>query len=349
MPVPLKNIRKYALELLLLIVVGAGVTVLACPTCLGLNLKSLQNLVYGSVLCIVLWKGNGLVGDYLDRFVTWFEAPLKRLVVTMVAIFLYSLLAILAVNYAYFVLYRGRGLDIFQEPELLRLIKFQIGITYLIALILHSREFFLSWRRLAVDAERLKRETITSQYETLKNQVNPHFLFNSLNTLTALVHPDPDLAVKFIKQLSDVYRYVLDSRDKEVVPLAEELKFVEAYLFLQRIRHGENLRVQIDLPAADHLLIAPLSLQMLLENAIKHNTILEEEPLHIRLHFDEQGEYIVVRNTLQERLGQPAAASTGMGLANIQARYRFLSDQGVEVLKTPAEFVVKLPVLSGGK
>jgi LytS/YehU family sensor histidine kinase len=171
--------------------------------------------------------------------------------------------------------------------------------------------------------------------------VSPHFLFNSLNALTNLVYEDQEKAVKFIKQLSEVYRYVLDTRDKEVVSLTEELKFLESYLFLQRIRFGNKLRVTIDL-SGDPML-APLALQMLIENAIKHNIISEADPLNIRI-FSEDG-YLTVENNLQKKsvLGE---RSSGVGLDNIRKRYEFLTDREVKVLETPVSFVVKLPLLN---
>ena len=204
-----------------------------------------------------------------------------------------------------------------------------------------GRMFFANWRQAAVDAERLKKESVEAQYNNLKNQVNPHFLFNSLNALTNLVYQDQDKAVKFIKQLSDVYRYVLNSRDKEVVSLDEELKFLEAYAFLQQIRFGGKLKIDIDLKDVKSV-VAPMALQMLVENAIKHNEISEEHPLHIKIYRQEKT--LIVENTLQ-RKSVLADESSGLGLENIKKRYEFLSTSEVEVSEGEGKFIVSVPII----
>lgn len=201
----------------------------------------------------------------------------------------------------------------------------------------------LSWRQAAIESEKLKTERVSSQYESLKNQVNPHFLFNSLNALTALVYEDQDQAAKFIKKLADVYRYVLDNQQKEVVPLSEEIRFVEAYVFLQKIRFEENLQVTIQVPADTQAMVLPLSLQMLVENAIKHNIISDDEPLHIQVYLEEE-EFIVVKNNLQLKTSHEY--SSGLGLKNIQSRYEYLSKKEISVLNSADEFIVKLPLLN---
>jgi LytS/YehU family sensor histidine kinase len=155
------------------------------------------------------------------------------------------------------------------------------------------------------------------------------------------VYEDQDKAVKFIKQLSEVYRYVLDTRDKEVVTLEEERKFLRSYLFLQQIRFGDKLKLQVELDGIQTL-VAPLVLQMLVENAIKHNVVSEEDPLHIRI-FSENG-YIVVENDLQ-RKSVLVDDSPGLGLDNIARRYEFLSDKKMEVIQN-GKFIVKLPLIT---
>ncbi|GAB3826006.1 hypothetical protein GCM10028895_36290 [Pontibacter rugosus] len=214
-------------------------------------------------------------------------------------------------------------------------------ITFIISLAMHSRTFLLSWRDMAINVERLKKESIASQYESLKAQVNPHFLFNSLNVLTSLVEIDQKQAVKFIRKLSEVYRYVLDSRQKEIVPLLEELHFAESYIYLQKIRHGKALQVQNDLPLDANLMVVPLALQMLLENAIKHNVALEEQPLRVHLYLEDN--YLVVQNNVQEK--RIREESTGMGLPTINSRYVYLTGKKVLILSTEHNFIVKLPLL----
>jgi LytS/YehU family sensor histidine kinase len=220
---------------------------------------------------------------------------------------------------------------------------FSIVITIMISLFMHGRAFFINWRQVAINAEKLKQENMAARYESLKNQVNPHFLFNSFNALTNLVYEDPDKAVKFIKQLSDVYRYVLDTRDKEVVPLDQEMRFLQSYLYLQKIRFGDKLVIQFDVDGLKTQ-VAPLALQMLIENAIKHNVVSEDDPLHIHV-FADNG-FLVVENNLQKKtsLGEPSA---GVGLENICRRYEYLSSAKAEVRQTSDKFIVRLPLIAG--
>lgn len=203
-----------------------------------------------------------------------------------------------------------------------------------------GRAFLVNWRESAVEAERLKKEKMEAQYNSLRSQVNPHFLFNSLNALTNLVYQDQDKAVKFIKQLSTVYRYVLNTRDKELVPLTEELEFLHSYLFLQQIRFGEKLKLQVELNGEGF--VAPLVLQMLVENAIKHNIIADEQPLTIRVYSENY--LIVVENNLQKK-SIPSEESTGAGLENIKRRYLFLSSVPVKVEAGDTVFKVSIPVI----
>ena len=216
--------------------------------------------------------------------------------------------------------------------------------TVMVLAIYESSYFFHKWKKSTLETERLKRENIQSQYEMLKNQVNPHFLFNSLNTLLTIIPEDPELAMQFTQKLSDVYRYVLRHKDKELVPLRTELEFAEAFLFMMKIRVGECFTVQWSIPESYlHLHVAPLCLQMLLENAFKHNVASAEKPLHLEI-YAEKGSALIVKNNLQRKYNLQSA-STKVGLQNIITRYTYLTDQPVEVIPTLGSFLVSLPLL----
>ncbi|MCA0238621.1 MAG: histidine kinase [Bacteroidetes bacterium] len=220
------------------------------------------------------------------------------------------------------------------------------GASYMMLLALgsiyESIRFFQLWKTTAVEKEQLERAHIASQLEGLRNQVNPHFLFNSLNTLTYLIPEAPDKAVRFVQQLSKVYRYVLESRDDRVIPLQTELEFLQSYIFLLRERFGENLQVDIGKKMDENAAIVPLTLQMLFENAIKHNVISTQKPLKVEV-FMENG-HLIVRNTLQKK--NQVMDSTGVGLQNIRDRYRMLTDQSVEVIASQQYFTVILPEIT---
>jgi two-component system LytT family sensor kinase len=222
-----------------------------------------------------------------------------------------------------------------------------LTIIALISSIYESIFLYQQLKKSIQEKEELKRENIQSQLEGLKSQVNPHFLFNSLNTLTYLIPEDSERAVEFVRKLSQTYRYILEIRDKKLVSLREELDFLDAYLFLLKERFGDNLRISIEIDPVhlDRQMIS-LSLQLLIENAIKHNIISAGKPLFIKLHISEQG-HLIIQNNLQKK--KQSMPSTGTGLQNIRNRYRFFSDEEVEVITTAQHFIVSLPLLEAQK
>jgi ligand-binding sensor domain-containing protein len=190
--------------------------------------------------------------------------------------------------------------------------------------------------------EEFQRERLQGQFETLRNQVNPHFLFNSFNTLINIIEKDKSEAVDYVEKLSDYFRIILQQRDKDVISLREELDLVETYLFLQRKRFGNNLNVEIDVaPLHYKALMPPLTLQILVENVIKHNIITKAKPLSLRISV--QGKQLYVTNSLQEKTVKEP--STGVGLQNIRNRYKVLFSQDIHVERFEDEFVVKLPLV----
>jgi len=199
-------------------------------------------------------------------------------------------------------------------------------------------------RQLEVKAERMEKETAQAQFMALKNQVNPHFLFNSLSILSSLVEVDSTLSVRFINQLSRAYRYILEQRDNERVSLRTELEFIQAYIFLLSIRFDDKLQVNIDVSESDanQYAIAPLTLQLLVENAVKHNQMSASQPLTVSIYRDH--DYLLITNPIQLR--PTTDTSTGVGLQNIINRYALLTDKAVWVGKQDGLFVVKIPLLS---
>lgn len=194
---------------------------------------------------------------------------------------------------------------------------------------------------------KVQKENLQSQFEVLKQQVNPHFLFNSLNVLTSLIKVDPDLAESFTERLSKVYRYVLENKEKDLVSLSTELEFLNAYLFLLEIRFMKKLFVEIKVNRSYYdYQILPIAIQLIIENAIKHNTFSKAHPLRIEIFVDEQLR-LNIRNNLSLR--ETKILSTGVGLQNINRRYALVSDQKPEFIKTPEHFIARLPLLKPEK
>ena len=193
-------------------------------------------------------------------------------------------------------------------------------------------------------AERLEKDKVMFQFETLKNQVNPHFLFNSFNTLINIIEDDQNAAVAYVEKLSDFFRDMLVYREKDTITLREELVLIRNYFFLQQKRYGANLRVEINVPeTAKDLLVAPLTLQLLVENAIKHNVVSRDRPLTVEI-FTESNTYLVVRNNLQKK--KLPETSTGIGLTNIRNRYAILTKKPVQLIENAMIFEVKVPLIS---
>ncbi len=202
--------------------------------------------------------------------------------------------------------------------------------------------FYDQLRRSILEKEAAKQAQIHSELESLRNQVNPHFLFNSMNTLMNLVMEDQKIAVSFLQKLSKVYRYVLENREDELVSLQKELDFIHSYVFLQKERFQESLEVTFDIP--DTYLsykIIPLSLQILFENAIKHNIASRKKPLKIGV-FVEEGK-LVIQNNLQRK--EQVMYSTKVGLENIKTRYEYFTKETVHLEETPAHFIVHIPLI----
>ena len=199
-------------------------------------------------------------------------------------------------------------------------------------------------QELRVNAEQLQREATQAQLAALKNQVNPHFLFNSLSILSSLVEIDTKLSIQFIDRLSKAFRYVLEQRETEKVSLATELEFLDAYTFLLNIRFDGKVNVihTVSAEQAGQVSIAPLTLQILLENVVKHNQMSEEQPLTVSIYVE--GDYLLVSNPIQLRPNPQS--STGVGLQNIKNRYRLLTERAVTATEVDGSFVVKLPLLS---
>jgi sensor histidine kinase YesM len=296
---------------------------------------------YGMAIGYPLWQGNSLVAHFVAHRFPWNKSPFNTLFLVFTAGLIYSLIAIIIINYIWYNFWNPTPVSLIQlfnrgfYPMLS-----EVLITIIITLSHYVALFVKEWKKLLLREEQLKREALSLQFEALKNQVNPHFLFNSLNVLTSLVETDSQLAVRFIKQLSDVYRYVLENKDKELVDLKTELRFVKAFIYLQKIRFDNSLQVDISIPNTTANII-PLSLQMLVENAIKHNIVSSDQPLQIIIFTDDH--YLVVRNNLQKKMVIKETGS--IGLNNIRDRYIFFSTLPVIIEENEEWFTVKLPLI----
>lgn len=335
MALPKKRVLTELRDIGLFLLVGIVMTYFTCTSCR----YNLNNYILISSLSmfmwIFLWKGNSFLAHILSEKISWIDFPVRRMIIGLITTVAYTVLAVIGIITIY------KSAFQVNVGNVQWMVYSSILITIVISLVLHSRAFLQHWQKAKVEAEKFEKESISAKYESLKSQVNPHFLFNNLNALTNLVYEDQEKAVKFIKQLSEVYRYVLDTRDREVVPLEEEIKFINAYIFLQQIRFGNKLKIDVQLNGTK-CMVAPLSLQMLIENAIKHNVISEENPLSVKVYAGEH--YLTVENNLQKKM-IIKEDSPKLGLENIKKRYEYLSDKKVIVEESASKFVVHLPFI----
>lgn len=289
----------------------------------------------------LIWEGCRRIIVQVRKRFPGFANTKKRLVIQIIIKLSYTFLISLLMQEVHGICFPGETKVPYLAPFVIPLI---LIIPVIIFLLVYELTYFLQeWKKYIQETEAIAREHLQSQFEALKKQLDPHFLFNSLNTLASLIDQQNEPAQDFLERLSDVYRYVLETRDKMTVSVEEELTFLDAYLYLIKVRFRDNLQVEQDLPA--HLYgkhIPALSLQLLVENAIKHNVISSQHPLVIRL-YEESGELVVENNKqLKKTLGD----STKVGLQNIMSRYSLLGTERVTVLNREDLFTVKLPLLS---
>ena len=194
-----------------------------------------------------------------------------------------------------------------------------------------------------VQEQKIIAGTASAKFETLKNQIDPHFLFNSLNVLSSLIEENPENAQRFTTSLSKVYRYVLEQKDKDLVPIEEELAFAKTYMNLLQMRFENSLTYEVIIDTIKpEAKVVPLSLQLLLENAVKHNIISEQKPLHIKIYID--NDVLVIQNNYQKK--SVLQDGQGVGIQNIISRYYIITDRKVTIEQNEYTYTVKLPILT---
>ena len=297
-------------------------------------------LLWSFSITFTQWTGAALINNLLDRKIKWKDKPVLRSILGISILVTYSVTAFLSVKYIMFYLKYSslppEGWDFISTSSFIT-----VAISFNISLIFTAIGFFKAWKKAVAKAEELNTEMLAYRYESLRNQINPHFLFNSFNVLSDLVYADQAMAVKFINQLSGLFRYVLDSRDKELVPLQDEIEFMHSYIYLLKTRFEEKLNLEIDLEAAPDELIVPMTLQLLVENAVKHNEVSEAFPLQI--HIFRNDSYLEVVNSL--RIKKVGEDSKNTGLKNIIQQFSYFTDRQIHVSDSDGKFQVRVPIL----
>ena len=290
--------------------------------------------------------GNGFLNDYLDSKFSWTEETRKRTIAAIVGTLVMNIALVYFCNYLNFIVIQGKNPEKFFNGEMNFINWFFINFAIMISAIGHARGFMAAWKnstKKEVVEQKLIAKSANAQFESLKNQLDPHFLFNSLNVLDSLIEENPVQAQRFTNSMSKIYRYVLEQKDKELVSVEEEIDFAKTYCELLKTRFEDAVTFDFNISEEDKKgFVVPLSLQLLLENSIKHNFATSSKPLNIKI-FTEKGN-LIIENNLQTR--ELPNKSTGVGLANIVSRYNLLTERNVFVEKSEAFFRVKLPILT---
>jgi sensor histidine kinase YesM len=330
---------RWLLVLILATVVGIATGILTCLECFDNREELKMNIVISVMIWQSQWLGHAIIQSYLDRKYPWLDYPAKRIIMGVLGVLIYTTISFTLLYYIIIGIY---GEVVKEDENYFNDLMMVAFVSFFMVFTGYGYDFFRQWLKTVKDHERAKKEHIRSQYEVLKNQINPHFLFNSLNALTGLIEENKKDSTKFVKQLSQVYRYILDNKDREVVTLKEEMDFIRAYIFLNQIRYKENLLFRLNIENEQLFMIPPLALQIVVENCIKHNIISKARPLTVEI-FTEENKFIVVKNNLQIK-SHSSDKSSGIGLSNLRERYKYLSDEEVKIEENQQYFRVKLPL-----
>lgn len=296
---------------------------------------------YGYSLFFTFWLGHNAIGYYTEKKLNWTKNLKRANIISLSALIIFGIITGISITYIFSVhVFEVKGEDLFFDVFIKTLMIMVVDL-FLIS-IYYSTNLTKYWKKAIEHNEELKRENLIAKYEVLKNKVNPHFLFNSLNALSSVIDRKPELGSEFVKKLSDIYRYVLEQSDKELVSLDTEMKFVKDYIFLSKIRFGDALNFQSTLPENTKIKVVPLGLQTLFENAIKHNIISDDMPLQIEVSMED--DFIVLKNNIQKKnIIMPDRKP--YGLENLRNRYAYHTNSSIEINESDEYFMVSLPII----
>ncbi|EQB92494.1 histidine kinase [Elizabethkingia anophelis 502] len=303
-------------------------------------------MVISLMYSMLLGVGNGYLNNFLDSKYSWTEETRKRTIIGIIATVIINIILVYICNYLNFIVIQGENPENMWNGKMNFRNWFFVNLALLISAILHAKGFMQALKnatKKAVTEQKIIASSANAQFESLKNQLDPHFLFNSLNVLSALIEENPDNAQKFTSSMSKIYRYVLEQKDKEVVSLDEEINFARTYIELLKYRFEDSIIFHLNIEDDNSKdFVVPLSLQLLLENCIKHNHATSAKPLQVEI-FAKEG-YLIIKNNLQKR--ELPNEKSGIGLSNIVQRYSLLTKRNVFIENGENTFSVKIPILT---
>lgn len=337
--------KKYLSALLIAAIISIFIGIIITFLLGGPIKRSLEsylwNAGYSLSLGVPLFANGYLFGWFEQRFINWIKNPVKSVLIALCLHILYSSLVIMLVNWFWFILIMGQRWENFWSYNRATIISEYI-VFVIITAIIYAASFFKAWRREVEQKELVKRESLALKYKVLQEQINPHFLFNSLNVLGSLIDIDVEKAKTFTNELSTFYRDVLHFKNQDIISLQEEIDFVKKYIYLQQIRFGEALQVDIVANKKIDGKVIPLSLQSLVENAIKHNQMSLADPLKIIIAISDDYELIIENNLQIKKLTEK---SSHTGLKNLAGRYKYLTGKEMVITSNDSYFRVSMPLI----
>jgi len=307
------------------------------------KLFSVETLAMYFFYSFVLTTINIVFFDLFNKKVGWKDANITKAVLASAGSIFLTLVGYFLCRLVDLSVFQDIPVATFLQNESLKFYFFPLLFTTIITLIFHLIFFYRAVQEKRVKEQKIIAGTASAKFDALKNQLDPHFLFNSLNVLASLIDENPYQAQRFTTSLSKVYRYVLEQKDKDLVPLAEELRFAALYMKLLEMRFEDSIFFEMPKNLSlEEAKVVPLSLQLLLENTVKHNIVSDKQPLHIKI--TEEAGYLVVSNNLQKK--EVLGNRKGVGLQNIVNRYNLITRRRVLIEQNELFFKVKLPILT---
>jgi two-component system, LytTR family, sensor kinase len=326
-----------------ILVIGIPLVAFFVPFFFGSKLSDpnyFRWLLISFVTTVISWLATRQVVGLIWQIFPWEKNALLHIFIGLLMIIAFSLFSTF-INYflTRWILHRGH--DLWHEMRTIRIGLFIV--VFIIQLIYEAIFLFYKWKQELLRAADLEKENLRSKFDALKNHINPHFLFNSMGTLASLIRTDPVKAEKYVAEFSGIYRYLLEVNSNDLVTLGEELAFIDSYMFLQKIRFGDGFKYSNSVEKRFHSsFILPLTLELLVENALKHNKTSSSSPLEIDVFVDGNRNLLIVRNSYQLRNN---AETTGTGLKNLEERYLSFLDKAIRHFADESHFYAEIPLI----
>jgi len=330
--------NKWFIKIIRTILIGSFSSFIFCPGCFANPLENnFKVLLYYILTFFVIYEIITIGVAFISKRYNWIKQPIKMILANTVLI----LAVFLPINYLGVKLNFGSYPEKYPPIAIYFLILNNIFTSLFVLLYINSKNFLFSWKKAVLKSQELSKQQVKFELLALKNQINPHFLFNNLNTLSHLVSEDNSKAEEYIFEFSKIYRYLLDEKKEDLVIIEKEFNMLNSFIYLLDIKYGNNINFIFKKTEFKNFKIATFTLQLLIENAVKHNVITDDSKLYINLFIENK--FLIVKNNVLEK--PKNIYSSGIGLNNIINRYKLLIDKSVIIEDSEVTFIVKIPLI----